>query len=96
MAKPKRNGPDAFDQYFERKFRKSPLIIGLSLAISGFVSGFGAHSAMNSEHADSDPPPNASRMLEQCLLSMRDLVDQCTRQRSKVAQVRNATTLVTP
>lgn len=65
----------AFDVYFERKFRKSPLVMGLGLISSAFVSGFGAHAIVNSPHAD-DVAPSQWHSLEQCMHSLRDVIDQ--------------------
>lgn len=68
---------ERFDAYFERRFRKNPVIMGLSLMASAFVSGFGAHAALSSQALSSEPLPSDSKPLEQCLHSLRDVLDQC-------------------
>lgn len=50
MSKSTRKTSDAaFGEFFEKKFRRSPVVIGLSLLVGGFASGFNARSALSHE-----------------------------------------------
>jgi hypothetical protein len=71
----KRQCPLAFGEYFEQKFRRSPVVIGLGLIVGGFTAGFGAHSALTKEQI-TDPSPS-TEVLEHCLSSVDKLLHHC-------------------
>jgi hypothetical protein len=39
----------AFGDFFEKRFRRSPIVIGLGMIVGSFATGFSAHAALTRE-----------------------------------------------